>query len=125
MKVDLTRHDIEEAVQFWLQEKLFRGKGRVETMDIDEKFMEDQTSQDFHFRFYIIWEENQEEDLGGMLRPIPKITEQKAYDHGYDCGKNGANATNCHFSIFSSPKNTQAWERGKAAAEKEKGGGGE
>ena len=64
MKIDLTRHDIEEAVQFWLQEKLFRGKGRVETMDIDEKFMEDQTSQDFHFRFYIIWEENQEEDLG-------------------------------------------------------------
>jgi len=44
--------------------------------------------------------------------------EKQAYDLGFDCGKNGANTTNCHFSIFSTPERTRAWERGKAAADK-------
>lgn len=36
-----------------------------------------------------------------------------AYDAGYDCEKNGANTTNCHFSIFSSKEKMEAWEEGK------------
>jgi hypothetical protein len=39
------------------------------------------------------------------------------YEAGYDCGKNGANETNCHFSIFGSRENTKEWERGKRDAE--------
>lgn len=46
---------------------------------------------------------------------------KKAYDYGYDCGKNGANTENCHFTIFSNGKFTKAWERGKKAALKAKG----
>lgn len=42
------------------------------------------------------------------------------YDLGYDCGLNGANTTNCSFSIFSNKEATQAWERGKAAGDKAK-----
>lgn len=44
-----------------------------------------------------------------------------AYDAGYDCGKNGANTHNCHFSFFSSPSLTKEWERGKSDAEKQTG----
>lgn len=51
---------------------------------------------------------------------IPTTPIDKAYNFGYDCGKNGANTTNCNFSIFSTPENTKAWERGKAKAEEEK-----
>lgn len=47
---------------------------------------------------------------------IPKVERTEAYKQGYDCGVNGANTTNCHFSIFSSKENTREWERGKAAA---------
>lgn len=36
-----------------------------------------------------------------------------AYNAGYDCGQNGPNTVNCHFSLFSTPENTMAWERGK------------
>lgn len=36
-----------------------------------------------------------------------------AYEMGKDCAINGANETNCHFSIFSTPENTKAWEKGK------------
>jgi hypothetical protein len=39
------------------------------------------------------------------------------YEAGYDCGKNGPNQTNCHFSIFSTPFNTRSWELGKRDAE--------
>ena len=38
--------------------------------------------------------------------------EQYAYDMGYDCGLNGPNKENCHYSIFSKPEYKQAWERG-------------
>lgn len=47
----------------------------------------------------------------------PKVDSDHAYKMGYDCGINGANKTNCHFSIFSSPENTKAWEKGKSDAE--------
>lgn len=42
------------------------------------------------------------------------------YAMGYDAGKNGSNTTNTHFSIFSTNEKTKEWERGKAAAEKDK-----
>ncbi len=54
------------------------------------------------------------------LLSIPKVNSTEAYKHGYDCGINGANETNCHFSIFASKENTKAWERGKKAALKGK-----
>ena len=41
-----------------------------------------------------------------------------AYKMGFDCGKNGANTTNCNFSIFNSEDNTKEWERGKTDASK-------
>ena len=47
----------------------------------------------------------------------PKADIEYAYNMGLDCGKNGANETNCHFSIFSNPQNTKEWERGKHDAE--------
>ena len=39
------------------------------------------------------------------------------YEAGYDCGSNGANTVNCHFSIFSLPEDTKEWERGKRDGE--------
>ncbi len=47
---------------------------------------------------------------------IPKVSRKEAYKYGYDCGINGVNETNCHFSIFSSKENTKAWEEGRVAA---------
>jgi len=46
--------------------------------------------------------------------------ETDAYNMGKDCGRNGANTTNSHFSIFSTPEKTKAWEQGKAEVENEK-----
>ena len=43
-----------------------------------------------------------------------------AYDMGYDCGLNGANTTNCHFSLFSDKRMTHSWEQGKKAGERKK-----
>ena len=37
------------------------------------------------------------------------MTKQEVYNHGYDCGKNGANTVNCNFTIFSTEENTLAW----------------
>lgn len=54
-------------------------------------------------------------DLAKILS-IPKISRKEAYKRGYDCGINGANETNCLFSIFSSKENTKAWEQGRDAA---------
>lgn len=45
-----------------------------------------------------------------------KVSSKEAYEYGKDYGMNGANQTNCHFSIFSSNENTAAWERGKREA---------
>lgn len=41
------------------------------------------------------------------------MDEKTAYEYGKDCAKNGANTTNCNFSIFSKPEYTKEWERGK------------
>ena len=39
---------------------------------------------------------------------------------GYDCEKNGANLTNCHFALFATAELTKAWEQGKEDYKKEK-----
>jgi len=54
-------------------------------------------------------------NLVAQLVPTGR-TMQQAYELGFDCGKNGANETNCHFSIFARPEYTKAWELGKADA---------
>jgi|GEM_PF-5113668 len=48
----------------------------------------------------------------------PQRSEAYAYKMGFNCGFYGPNQENCHFSIFSSPRNAQAWEDGKRAAER-------
>jgi len=48
---------------------------------------------------------------------------QEAYEQGLDSGLNGANTTNCHFRLFSSPDKTRAWERGNHAGKIKKGKG--
>jgi len=48
----------------------------------------------------------------------PERTEEYAYKMGFDCAVNGANTTNCHFSIFASKDKTKAWETGKQDGEK-------
>ena len=40
-----------------------------------------------------------------------------SYNAGFDCGKNGANTKNCHFSFFASETLTKAWEEGKKKGE--------
>lgn len=58
-------------------------------------------------------------ELFNSFRLMNKM-EKYAYDMGVDCAKNGANTTNCHFSIFSNPENTKAWEKGKKDQEEGK-----
>ena len=41
----------------------------------------------------------------------------ESYKMGYDCGKNGSNEINCHYTLFATPGSTAEWERGKADAE--------
>jgi hypothetical protein len=41
-----------------------------------------------------------------------KVTEEYAEKMGYDAGLNGPNTTNAHFTLFSRPEFTRAWERG-------------
>lgn len=40
-----------------------------------------------------------------------------AYKAGFDCGTNGPNEQNCHFTIFATRENTKEWERGKKDGE--------
>lgn len=47
------------------------------------------------------------------------MDKEYAYKMGYDCGKNGANLKNCHFTIFSQKEFMQAWEEGKKKAKSE------
>lgn len=56
---------------------------------------------------------------GEFIKKIlfPKHDTSYAYRMGYDCEHFGANEKNCHFSIFSSKDNMQAWEQGKKAAQ--------
>jgi len=42
-----------------------------------------------------------------------KRSKDFAFKMGVDCSLNGPNVQNCHFSIFSTPRNTKAWEDGK------------
>ena len=44
--------------------------------------------------------------------------EHIAYEAGRDCGLNGPNMSNCHFSLFATPAMTKAWERGKREGER-------
>ena len=60
------------------------------------------------------------QELITRLVPPPR-SEAYAYEMGFNCGLYGSNEENCHFSIFSSLKNTRAWENGKRAAERLKG----
>lgn len=46
--------------------------------------------------------------------------EREAFAAGYDSAINGANETNCHFTIFTTQDNTRAWERGAEAAKQVK-----
>lgn len=46
------------------------------------------------------------------------LNNQDVVKKGYDCGKNRPNTENCHFSLFSTPERTKAWEEGKKAGEK-------
>ena len=46
--------------------------------------------------------------------------EKYAYEMGKDCSKNGANTTNCHFTIFSTHKKMKAWEEGQRDGDKER-----
>ena len=58
-----------------------------------------------------------------FIKDIPTSNEKICFTMGYDCGVNGADEKNCHFSLFSSPANTKAWEAGKRQAEKDKAEG--
>lgn len=51
---------------------------------------------------------------------LPQRSEDYAYKMGYDCEMNGANLTNCHFTIFSSKANMRAWENGREQSKREK-----
>ncbi len=51
-------------------------------------------------------------ELINRLTP-PKRDKEYAYKMGKDCAKNGPTLENCHFSIFSSKENSEAWQRGK------------
>lgn len=44
---------------------------------------------------------------------------EHAYKMGKDCAINGANTTNCHFSIFTTREITKKWEQGKRDGERE------
>lgn len=41
-----------------------------------------------------------------------------AYEMGYDCGKHGANTTNCNFALFRTKEMTSEWQKGKRDGEK-------
>ena len=51
---------------------------------------------------------------------LSPVRNGRAYDAGYDCGINGPNTTNCHFTYFSTKELTEEWERGKSDAMREK-----
>lgn len=55
-----------------------------------------------------------------LIEGLATKSEKNSFLAGYSCGAEGANTENCHFSFFSSPANTAAWEAGKAQAEADK-----
>lgn len=59
------------------------------------------------------------------LQVIPNknpMTVRYAFKMGYDYGKNGPSASNCHYLIFNTKENLVAWEKGIRKAEREKAG---
>lgn len=54
-----------------------------------------------------------------IQKTIVTVDKKLAFKMGYDCGHNGADEKNCHFSLFSKPELTKEWERGKRLAEQE------
>lgn len=54
------------------------------------------------------------EKIRALIANMQGMTIEKAYTLGTDCAINGADTVNCHFSIFSKPEFTRAWEEGKA-----------
>jgi len=55
-----------------------------------------------------------------FIADIPKVNAEICFKAGYDAEMNGANTTNCHFSLFSNPQFAAAWENGKKQAAKDK-----
>ena len=55
-----------------------------------------------------------------LVTSIPKVSVEICFKAGYDAEMNGANTTNCHFSLFSAPQFTAAWENGRNQAVKDK-----
>lgn len=51
------------------------------------------------------------------LQAIPSADVRRSYKMGRDYALNGANSTNCHFSLFQTDECTAAWEGGKEDAE--------
>ena len=47
-----------------------------------------------------------------MLEIPTKATKKQAFNGGYDCAKNGADTTNCHFTLFESHELTAEWQKG-------------
>jgi len=48
------------------------------------------------------------------------MEKSKEYLAGHDCGLNGPNEKNCHYTLFSTPEKTADWERGKMDGEKDR-----
>jgi len=53
---------------------------------------------------------------------IEDVSEEECYDAGYSCVEDGPDLVNCHFRFFQTPERTAAWERGEAAAKRDKEG---
>ena len=58
-----------------------------------------------------------EATLKRLIAVQPK-SERYAFKQGYDSVVSGPDLVNCHFSVFATPENTKAWERGAAEAGK-------
>jgi len=54
--------------------------------------------------------------------PIPPYKSyDECYKAGFDCGLNGPNKNNCHFSFFTTHEKMKEWEKGRKEAEDGKG----
>lgn len=58
--------------------------------------------------------------LEDLIKTVNSKDEKIAVAMGYDCGINGADEKNCHFSLFTTSELTKAWEQGKKKADEEK-----
>jgi len=78
-------------------------KGKEEIIDVGKSIAKQVRSQ---VSFKDIYEAN-------CVKHEENMKSSKAYRLGFDCGMNGANDTNSHFSIFNTPEKTEMWEKGK------------